>query len=134
MRQRVVPALAVLVVLGALVYAMVPYTVAGTVDCRGALRGAEPESDVPAGVIVGNPRRSCRDVGNSRLATAGVVGVAAVIVGVGGLLLPPEPDDLELAESGEPAEPEAPSATEPGSSPSQPVPASDPDAAEPEER
>jgi hypothetical protein len=37
-------------------------------------------------------------VGNSRLTTAGVVAVATVVIGVAGLVLPPEPDETDETE------------------------------------
>ncbi len=98
-RQRVVPVLAVLVLLGAVAYSLVPFTVADTVECRGALRGADPVGDLPPAVIVGDPRKACHDFGNSRLSLAGVVAVAAVVVGAAGLLLPP--DEEEEQDEGE---------------------------------
>jgi hypothetical protein len=97
-RQRVVPVLALLVLIGTLVYALLPFRVAEVVDCQGALRGAKPRADVPPGAIVGTPRKACRDVGNSRLTTAGVVAVATVVIGVAGLVLPPEPDETDETE------------------------------------
>ncbi|MDP9071580.1 MAG: hypothetical protein M3N68_09945 [Actinomycetota bacterium] len=94
-RQRVVPVLALLVLLGALAYVLVPFTVAETVDCQGALRGSDPQSEIAPGAIVGDPRAACRDVGNSRLSLAGVVGVAALIIGAAGLFLPPDPEEQD---------------------------------------
>ena len=101
-RQRVVPVLAVLVLAGTLVYGVVPFEVAGALECKGALRGAEPAADAP-GAIVGDPKRACRDAGNSRRATAAVIAVAAAVLGVAGLLLPP---DIEEEPDGEPGEAE----------------------------
>ncbi len=85
--------LAVLVLVGTLAYGLVPFEVAGAIECRGALRGAEPAADAPPGAIVGDPKRACRDAGNSRRATSAVVAAAAAALGVAGLLLPPEVDD-----------------------------------------
>jgi hypothetical protein len=92
-RQRLVPALALVVLVGAAIYTVAPFTVADVVECKAALGGSEPEGEVPAGAIVGDARRACRDVGNSRLSLAGVVGLAALIIGAAGLFLPPDPDE-----------------------------------------
>ena len=108
-RQKIVPALALLVLVVALAYTLVPFTVADTVRCQAALRGSGLAQELPAGAIVGDPRKACRDVGNSRLSLAGVVGLAAVILGAAGLLLPPDPDE----EAPDPAEEPTVEATEP---------------------
>ncbi len=108
-RQKVVPVLALVVLLGALAYTLVPFTVAETVDCQAALRGSDPEAGVPPGAIVGNPRKACHDVGNSRLSLAGAVGVAAMIIGAAGLFLPPDPEEQpEPEDPEEQPEPEDP--------------------------
>ena len=87
-RQRLVPLVAAVVVVAALVYASLPFTFAGVVDCSSALFGSQAEPDTPAGVIVGNPNDACADTGGRRRVNAAVVGVAALAIGLAGAFLP----------------------------------------------
>lgn len=77
-----------LVLLVAAAYALVPFRLAGAVTCGPALLGSKPRSDTD---VVGllRPGPDCRARGNSRRITAGVVALAAVVVGVTALVLPP---------------------------------------------
>ena len=79
--RRIVPALAISVMAMAYVYATVPFTFAGKVEChQNGLSGATPAADTPAGAIIGDVNKRCADTGNSRIAVAGVTaGFAAVI-------------------------------------------------------
>lgn len=92
LRQRLVPAVAALIVVGALVYALLPFTFAGRVECSAALGGSQPDADTPAGVIVGNPDQACADTGGRRLVNAAVVGGAAFVLGLAGAFLPSDED------------------------------------------
>lgn len=98
LRQRVVPAVAAVVVVGALIYTLLPFTFAGVVECTAPLGGSQAAPDTPAGAIVGNADSACAESGGGRLITAGVIGAAALVVGLAGAFLPsdedqpPEPD------------------------------------------
>ncbi len=91
-RQKVVPAVGLVVFLLCLGYTLLPFDVVDTVDCGPALFGSKPE-EVPVAVIVDEPKRACRDAGNSRLAFAAVIGTAAVVLAAAGLILPPDPEE-----------------------------------------
>lgn len=99
LRQRVVPAVAAVIVVGAFIYALLPFTFAGRVECSGALGGSGPAPDTPAGIIVGNPDLACADTGGRRLVNAVVVGGAALVLGLAGAFLPSDPPSGE--ESGD---------------------------------
>ncbi len=91
-RQKVVPVAGLVVFLLAIGYTLLPFdVVGGAVDCGPALFGSKPEQ-APTAVIVDEPKRACRDAGNSRLAFAAVVGTAAAVIGVAGLILPSDSD------------------------------------------
>lgn len=98
LRQRLVPLAAMVVIAAALVYASLPFTFAGKVDCSGALFGSEADPATPAGAIVGNPDDACADTGGRRRVNAGVVVVAALAVGLGGAFLPSDEDVAEPSE------------------------------------
>ncbi len=88
-RRRIVPALAIAVIIMAFVYATTPFTFAGAVECRpNGVAGATPAPGTPAGTIVGDVGRRCAEAGGSRLATAGVIAVLAAVVGVAGAVAP----------------------------------------------
>lgn len=91
-RQRVVPVIAALVLVAALVYSLLPFTFAGRVECSGALFGSRADPDTPAGIIVGNPDEACADTGGRRRVNALVAGVAALALGIGGAFLPSDED------------------------------------------
>ncbi len=91
LRQRAVPAVAAVIVVGAFIYALLPFTFAGRVECSAALGGSAPAPDTPAGVIVGNPDLACADTGGRRLINAMVVGGAALVLGLAGAFLPSDP-------------------------------------------
>ena len=102
LRQRVVPAVAAVIVAGALIYALLPFTFAGAVECSGALGGSQPAADTPAGTIVGNPDRACADTGGRRLVNAAVVGGAALALGLAGAFLPSDDEPSEQDEASTP--------------------------------
>ena len=91
-RQRVVPAVAAVVVVVAFVYALLPFTFAGVVECSAPLGGSQAASDTPAGITLGNADVSCANTGGERLITAGVVAAAALVVGLAGAFLPSDED------------------------------------------
>lgn len=88
LRQRIVPAVAAVIVVAALIYALLPFTFAGAVECSAALGGSRADPDTPAGVIVGNPDQACADTAGRRLVNALVVGGAALVIGLAGAFLP----------------------------------------------
>ena len=87
-RQRVVPIVAALVLVAAVVYGLMPFTFAGRVECSGALFGSRAAPDTQAGAIIGSADDACADTGGRRRVNAIVVAVAAVAVGLGGAFLP----------------------------------------------
>ena len=92
-RQKVVPVLGLVLFVLCIGYTLVPFdVVGGAVHCGPALFGSKPRA-APTAVIVDEPKRACRDAGNSRLAFAGVLGTAAAVIGVAGLILPSDPED-----------------------------------------
>ncbi len=89
-RQRVVPLVAAVFVVAAVVYSLLPFTFAGVVECTPALTGSTADPDTPAGTVVGNPDEACAGRGGTRLVNAGVVAAAALVIGVAGAFLPSE--------------------------------------------
>ena len=89
-RQRVAPLVAAVFVVAAVVYALLPFTFAGVVECTPPLTGSSAHPDTPAGAVVGNPDEACAARGGTRLVNAGVVAAAAIVIGVAGAVLPSE--------------------------------------------
>jgi hypothetical protein len=89
LRRKIVPALAVAVIVMAYVYATVPFTFAGAVECRPrGVAGATAATGTPAGTIVGDVDKRCAEASGSRVATAGVTALLAAVVGVAGAVAP----------------------------------------------
>lgn len=87
--RRIVPALAISVMAGSYVYATVPFTFAGAVECRqNGLSGATVAPGTPAGTLIGDVDLRCAEAGNSRLAVAGVTAGFAAVVGLAGAFAP----------------------------------------------
>lgn len=87
--RRIVPALAISVMVMAFVYATVPFTFAGAVECRqNGLSGATVAPGTPAGTIIGDVDRRCAEAGNSRIAVAATAAAVAAVVGLAGALAP----------------------------------------------
>ena len=77
---RVVTPIAALVVLVlALGFTLMPFKAVGGVSCSAPLRGAEPTGDVSSVAVLGGTEGACRDAGNSRMAMAATV--SAIFVG-----------------------------------------------------
>lgn len=91
-RQRFVPLAALVAIVGALVYVLLPFTFAGVIECSGALLGSQADPETPAGAIVGNPDDACADTGGRRRVNAGVVTAAALALGLAGAFLPSDED------------------------------------------
>ncbi|HEV2768542.1 MAG TPA: hypothetical protein VGV63_12650 [Acidimicrobiales bacterium] len=89
LRRRILPALAIAVIILAFVYATTPFTFAGAVECRpNGVAGATPAPGTPAGTVVGDPAKRCAEAAGSRVATAGVIALLAAVVGVAGAVAP----------------------------------------------
>lgn len=89
MRRRIVPVLAMAVIVMAYLYATAPFTFAGAVECRpNGLAGATPAPGTAAGTVVGDVAKRCAEAGGSRQATAGVTALLAAVVGVAGAVAP----------------------------------------------
>ena len=87
--RRIVPALAISVMVMAYVYATVPFTFAGAVECRQhGLSGATVAPGTPAGTIIGDVDQRCAEAGNSRIAVAGTTAAMAAVVGLAGAFAP----------------------------------------------
>ncbi|CAN5253464.1 hypothetical protein BH24ACT1_BH24ACT1_03550 [soil metagenome] len=87
--RRIVPTLAISVIVMAYVYATVPFTFAGAVECRqNGLSGATVAPGTPAGTIIGDVNLRCAEAGNSRIAVAGTAAGLTAIVGLAGTFAP----------------------------------------------
>lgn len=87
--RRVVPALAISVMASAYVYATVPFTFAGAVECRqNGFSGATVAPGTPAGTLIGDVDLRCAETGNSRIAMAGITAGLAAVVGLAGAFAP----------------------------------------------
>lgn len=92
--RRIVPALAISVMASAYVYATVPFTFAGAVEChQNGLSGATVAPGTPAGTLIGDVDLRCAETGNSRIAIAGITAGLAAVVGLAGAFAP---TDAEL--------------------------------------
>ncbi len=85
----VVPIVAAVVALAALGYALMPFTAAGGVKCRGGFSGARPTAEAETGFVRGREERVCEAGGRSRSATAGIVALVALIGGASAVVIPP---------------------------------------------
>jgi hypothetical protein len=107
LRRRILPVLAVAVIVMAYVYATKPFTFAGVVECRpNGVAGASPAPGTPAGTIVGDAARRCAEAGGSRQTSAGMTALLAAVVGVAGAVAPSR-TEVE-ARRGQPSERERP--------------------------
>ena len=87
--RRVVPALAISVMVMSAIYASVPFTFAEVVECRqNGLSGATPAPGTPAGIVIGDIDKRCADAGNSRIAMAASTALLAAVVGLAGAFAP----------------------------------------------
>ncbi len=87
--RRVVPVLAISVMVMSAIYATVPFTFAGVVECRQhGLSGATPAPGTPAAIIIGDIDQRCAEAGNSRMAMAASTAVLAAVVGLAGAFAP----------------------------------------------
>lgn len=76
------------VALGVLGYALMPFESAGGIECRAALLGSESKSKAERGYVVGREDEACGREGSGRLVTAGIAAVLGLTVGVGAVLVP----------------------------------------------
>ncbi|HSH59359.1 MAG TPA: hypothetical protein VK988_06895, partial [Acidimicrobiales bacterium] len=91
--RRIVPALAISVMVMSAIYATVPFTFAGVVECRqNGLSGATPAPGTPAGIIIGDVDKRCAEAGNSRIAMGATAAVLAAVVGFAGAFAPTNAD------------------------------------------
>lgn len=87
--RRLVPALAISVMVMAAVYATVPFTFADAVRCnQHGLSGATAAPGTPAGTIIGDMNLRCAETGNSRIAIAASVAALAAALGLGAAFAP----------------------------------------------
>lgn len=86
----VVPIAAAVIALAALGYALMPFTAAGDVRCRGGISGATPTQPAETGFVRGREPKACKDGGRSRGVTAGFVALIALIGAASAVAIPPE--------------------------------------------
>jgi len=88
--RRVVPALAIATMVMAYVYASVPFTFAGAIECHqnGLTGTATVAPGTPAGTIIGDMNLRCAEAGSSRIAVAATVAAAAAVVGLAAAFAP----------------------------------------------
>lgn len=87
--QKFVPIAVLLVILLALGYLMLPFRIAGVIDCGAPLLGSNPKAgQEPVGFIV--PDRDCERQGRSRLVTAAVITLIFVVGGAAAVFLKPQ--------------------------------------------
>jgi polyhydroxyalkanoate synthesis regulator phasin len=102
-RRRLVPLLALVVVLGAIGFTLLPFSAAGAVDCDPPLLVANPDIRQTAGYR--RPELACVPPGNTRLIVSALVAFLAVAVGTAGALVPPAPRRVPEHRRGKGAEP-----------------------------
>ena len=89
LRRRIMPVLAIVVMVMAFLYATSSFTFAGAVECRRTgVAGATPAPGTPAGAVVGDAAKHCAETAGSRVATAAVTALLAAVVGVAGAVAP----------------------------------------------
>ncbi len=87
--RRVIPALSIAVMVMAFVYATVPFTFAGAVQCQQhGLSGATAAPGTPAGTIIGDMNLRCAEAGNSRIAVGASAAGLALMLGLGAAFAP----------------------------------------------
>lgn len=91
--QRIVSFVSLGVVALAIIFALLPFTVADTVPCGPALLGSNPRNPGQPRVGLLQPERDCERAGRSRLATSGFVAILGVVTGAGVSLVQPPGKD-----------------------------------------
>lgn len=112
LRRRIMPVLAIVVMVMAFLYATSSFTFAGAVECRRTgVAGATPAPGTPAGAVVGDAAKHCAETAGSRVATAAVTALFAAVVGVAGAVAPSRTEKEarrnEAAGDGDQASPDA---------------------------
>ena len=79
--QRIGALVALSIVALAIVFALMPFTFADSVECGPALLGSKPRTVESVGLT--EPTRDCARTGTSRLAVSGVMAIIAVATGAG---------------------------------------------------
>ncbi len=87
--QRVVGGVALVVLLLAVGYSLLPFKVAGAVSCKAPLMGGGPEK-TPTTIGFIQPKKDCPTQGRRRLTGAAFFALVAVAGVAGVLLVPPE--------------------------------------------
>lgn len=75
----VTPIVALVVVILALGFTLMPFKAVAGVSCSAPLRGAKPTGEVSSGAVLGGAEAACQDAGNSRKAMAATV--SAIFIG-----------------------------------------------------
>jgi len=92
--QKVVPVSALVFVLLAGAYSLLPFKFAGTVDCKAPLLGAKAASASRVGFIR-DPGGACKTEGKSRLTVSAFVIVLSVGLSVGVFMIPPDSKECQ---------------------------------------
>lgn len=87
-KKTLVGAAVAILLLGVLIYVLMPFRAAGDLECGAALFGAKPNRDTAQGLVLGREDQFCQSAANSRLIIAGVATLAALAVGIGAAVLP----------------------------------------------
>lgn len=85
--QKVTPFVALLVVVLAVGWVLLPFDFAKGVQCGAPLFGGHPKSEVSVGLII--PKEDCPDKARSRLLTAAMISLVAVIASAAAVALQP---------------------------------------------
>lgn len=77
--QKLMPAIALVVMLAALVWTLIPFEFTEGVKCGPALTGGKPKSEESVGLII--PKLDCGSKARSRLLTSALISLAAAAAG-----------------------------------------------------
>lgn len=77
--------IAVMFVLG---FLLLPFDAAGTLECEGPLKGADPKAQATEGFLVGREEEACSRRAGSRVTTAAISGALYLMVGLAAALAP----------------------------------------------
>ena len=80
-QQKLAPAVVMVVLLGAIVYTLLPFKFADALQCKPALFGGDPKSTRQVGVGLIRPVEDCHKEAKSRMSVAAVTCFVAALAG-----------------------------------------------------
>ena len=88
--QRMVPLVVGVVLLIAVVYSLIPFKFAGSVDCGAPLLGAKPGDERPPEGSLIRPKTDCKEAARTKLLVSATAALLATAAGTAMIYLKPE--------------------------------------------